>query len=1062
MNPPRSLPVILLFLVAFPQRAPESGNTFSSKSIEEQNHPDHKEQQDSEKGADRRQLRYRFLSSHGTAFSPQLSGKQTVCQSIIWPSFCQLSLDFFALFRYSGARCSMPKELSKAYNPKEHEDDIYLEWKESGLFNSDNLSGDPYSIMMPPPNVTGVLHLGHALENTLMDIMARFQRMRGKKVLLLPGTDHAAVATQAKVEKILVEKGMPNPRERYGREKLIELIREYAEKSKTTILSQIKKMGTSADWSRLAYTFDEPRNRAVNEVFVRMYHDDLIYRGTRMVNWSIGAHSVLSDDELIWEDREEPFYYIRCGEFVIGTVRPETKCADSPLLVHPEGEYVRLKFVNKERQEDHLIVSKNIFGKKEQFQEIMNHLEPQSTFEVVETVQGKDLEGRAFEFDTYAAKRKFYVIADEVIDMEKGTGAMTISSSHSADDYDVAKRRGLDETFIQKIDFDGRMTEVAGPCAGMIIEEARKKAVAVMQEMGIIVGQDSKYVHRVPLCYRSNTIVEPMISRQWFVHVDKEIPGRGKTLKDLMREAVTIGHTGDPNQKVTMTPDRFEKIYFQWIDTLRDWCVSRQIWWGHRIPVWYCIGDKQEGSACTRACVEPIVSTTPPQTCPHCGTDNLEQDPDTLDTWFSSGLWTFSTLGWPGQTDDLKTFHPTSWMQMGYEILFFWMARMILMSTYALDQIPFRDVYIHGILRDEMGKKFSKSSGNTVDPLDVIEEYGTDALRFSLVSGISPGNDAKFYDEKVEGARNLVNKLWNVARFILTHQHTNVKTIEQSNNLSLADQWILSRLNQLIVDVTDDLDHFRFSAAGEKLRDFTWNELADWYLEISKIENGKSDILLYVLETILKLWHPYMPFVTEAIWGNLKHQGLLMAQSWPSFVPPGGVSAGRPDSEVLHAFSIIQSIITAIRTIRNEYNIEPKKEIAVTIHTEKYSVLLDKESEIVKHLTRVSSLTIAGEGSPPPQSVGLIPAEGVRVFVHLSGVIDIAKERHRIEKELISLERYMTSLTKRLNNTEFTQHAPEAIVEAEKKKFHDAQAKRDQLVSQLDLLTSYGSSVSHE
>ncbi|HAZ28817.1 MAG TPA: hypothetical protein DCY48_03540 [Candidatus Magasanikbacteria bacterium] len=933
------------------------------------------------------------------------------------------------------------KELPKAYEPKHYEDEIYKRWEESGFFNPDNLSGEPYAIMMPPPNVTGVLHLGHALENSLMDSMARFQRMRGKKVLLLPGTDHAAVATQAKVERLLVEQGIKNPRQELGREELLRRIREFSEQSKSTILSQIKKMGTSADWSRLAYTFDEPRNRAVNGVFVRMYNDGLIYRGTRMVNWSIGAHSVLSDDELLWEERQEPFYYIRCGEFVIGTVRPETKCADSPLVVHGDGEYLRLRFTNKEGQEDHLIVSKNLFDKKEQFQVITNHLESQSNFQVTETFTGKELEGRAFEYDTYAAKRKFYVIADEVIDMEKGAGAMTISSCHSADDYDLAKRRGLNETFIQKIDFDGKMTDVAGPCIGMTIVDARRKAVEIMKEMGLIVGEDTKYVHRLPICYRSNTVVEPMVSKQWFVNVDKEIPGRGKTLKQLMREAVTTGHNGDKNKTVRITPDRFEKGYLRWVDNLYDWCISRQIWWGHQIPVWY----KGE---------EVYVGIEPPK-----DEEKWERDPDTLDTWFSSGMWTFSTLGWP-EGGDFKTFHPTGWMQMGYEILFLWMSRMILFSTYVIDGIPFRDVYIHGMLRDEMGKKFSKSAGNSVDPLDVIEEFGTDALRFSLISGISPGNDARFYDEKVEGARNLVNKIWNISRFILTQFDPDGLTLETdhtSQEYTLADQWILMRLNQIIIEVTDDLENFRFSAAGEKLRDFTWSELADWYLEISKIESAspadksfKSGILMYILEILLKLWHPFMPFVTEAIYQQrMRNSGiLLMVQPWPSSVLHAGLRTDKPASEVLSEFSLLQSIVTGIRTIRNEYGIEPKKEFSIIIQTEKYQVLIDQYASIIKNLAKVSSLTITGTPDQPKQSATFVPGEGVTVFVELSDVIDVAKERERLEKEIQNLTAYVSSLEKKLANKQFVAQAPASVVATERAKYEEATAKLSALEQQ--------------
>ena len=939
--------------------------------------------------------------------------------------------------------------LSKAYNPKEYEAQIYRQWEESGFFNPDNLSGEPYSIMMPPPNVTGVLHLGHALENSLMDVMARFQRMRGKKVLLLPGTDHAAVATQAKVEKLEIQKGIKNPREYYGREKLTEIIREYSEKSKATILSQIKKMGTSADWSRLAYTFDEPRNRAVNKVFERLYEDELIYRGTRLVNWSIGAHSVLSDDELIWENRTEPFYYIRCGEFVIGTVRSETKNADSPVVVHPDGQYVRLGFTDSAGKKDSLIISKNLYENTYLFEMVFNLLERHSDFEVLETMKGKDLQGKQFWYETYAGQRQFEVIADEVIDMEKGTGAMTISVLHSADDYELAKRHNFDKDgkyFFQKITPDGLMTHYAGLLEGLTIEDARKKSVEIMKEKKLIVGIDDAYIHRVPLCYRSDTVVEPRVSTQWFVNVEKTIPQKGKTFKELMKEAVVIGHNGDPNQKIKITPERFEEIYFQWIDNLRDWCISRQIWWGHRIPVWYKKSDiRNQISEIIEQ--EIYVGIEPPKDL-----ENWEQDPDTLDTWFSSGLWTFSTLGWPQNTDDLKTFHPTSWMQMGYEILFFWMARMILMSTYVLDQIPFRDVYIHGILRDEMGKKFSKSSGNTVDPLDVIEEFGTDALRFSLVSGISPGNDARFYDEKVAGAQHLVNKIWNIARFILTKSET-----EERQVWGLADRWIITRLNQIIIDVTDDIEHFRFSIASEKLRDFTWNDLADWYLEISKIEKRKSDILIYILQTLLKLWHPFMPFVTEAIYQHCQQSKqnslgeLLMVQSWPTADVETHCNPSL-QKQIIFEFSLIQSIVTGIRTVRNDYNIDPKKEISVAIQTEKYQLLIDNQARIIQKLIGASSLTVTGDSLSTKDSVIFIPGEGLRVYIKLCDVIDIVKEQERLKKELKTLKSYITSLQKKLKNSEFVAKAPESVVAEEKQKYEEAKIKLEKFEEQLKVL----------
>lgn len=919
------------------------------------------------------------------------------------------------------------QELPKSYEAKTYEDAIYAAWEQSGFFNPDNLSGEPFAVMMPPPNVTGVLHLGHALENTIMDSMIRYQRMRGRKALLLPGTDHAAVATQSRVEKNLVKEGIENPREHFGREGLLERIREFAEQSKATILSQVRKMGTSADWSRLAYTFDDDRSKAVNEVFVRMYNDGLIYRGTRMVNWSVGAHSVLSDDELEWEDRQEPFYYIRCGNFVIGTVRPETKCADSPLIVHPEGVYVRLQFLDTDGKEDSLWVSEHLYQDEAQREVVFNLLGATSEFEVVEKKTGLELEGQTFSYQTYAGERQFTVLADEVIVMDKGAGAMTISSNHSADDYDLAKRRGLDETFIEKIDFDGRMTAIAGPCEGMTILEARKRSAELMREQGLLVGEDTAYVHRVPLCYRSGVVVEPMVSTQWFVDVNKEIPARGKTLKELMKEAVAVGHGGDASQKITIQPPRFESQYYNWIDNLRDWCISRQIWWGHRIPVWY----RKEELYCGVEAPEG---------------EGWEQDPDTLDTWFSSGLWTFSTLGWPEKTADLETFHSTSWMQMGYEILFFWMARMILMSTYALDEIPFKEVYIHGMLRDKDGRKFSKSLGNGVDPIDVIEQYGADALRFSLIAGVSPGNDSRFYEEKVEAAQRLVNKLWNVSRYILTsvEEVTHGMAFKELTPQTVADRWILSRLTRLEEDVSEHMQKAEFSQAAEKLREFTWSEFADWYLEMTKaqradesLRKSTEEILVYVLDHLLTYWHPIMPFVTEQIWKSVNPEEILMAHAWPV------MRMIDLDLEAEAQMERLQEIVTSVRNIRAQYRVAPKTKVNVVLVGAPLAELVP----VLQSLAGVAECSFVDQ-APAGEFASVALAEG-QLFVSLEGLVDLAQEKERLTTEQGELEAYVASLQKKLANEQFTTKAPEAVVLTMRTNLEEAEQKLAAIQSQL-------------
>ncbi|MFH1315358.1 MAG: valine--tRNA ligase, partial [Candidatus Uhrbacteria bacterium] len=563
-------------------------------------------------------------------------------------------------------------DIAKAYEAKKVEEKIYSAWEKSGLFNPDNIDGEPFTIMMPPPNVTGILHLGHALENSMMDTMIRYQRLKGRKTLLLPGTDHAAIATQAKVEKILMDEGIENPRQELGREKLVEKIREFAEDSKETILSQIKKLGTSCDWSRLAYTFDEDRNTSVKELFVRMYNDGLIYRGYRVVNWSVKGQSTSSDDEIVHVERTAKLYtfkYSKDFPITIATTRPETKLGDTAVAVHPKDK------------------------------------------------RYKEYIGQVFIVDVGAAKPlEIKIISDEEVDQDFGTGALGVTPAHAQADFAMYENQKAKQDpigIIQVIGKDGKMTEEAGDYAGLGVEEAREKFVAWLDEQGLL-EKEEEITQNVGTSDRYGDLIEAIPMTQWWLDMNKAIPSQNKSLRDLMREAVTTGLSGHECQKVTITPERFTKLYIDRVDNLRDWCLSRQLWWGHRIPVWY----KGE---------EIYVGIEAPEG------DGWEQDPDTLDTWFSSGSWTFSTLGWPNETEDLKKFHPTTWMQMGYEILYLWLLRMVLMSSYALQEIPFKDVYIHGMLRDQHGQKFSKSAGNGIDPIEVIETYGADALRISLL-----------------------------------------------------------------------------------------------------------------------------------------------------------------------------------------------------------------------------------------------------------------------------------------------------------------------------------------
>ncbi|NMC51860.1 class I tRNA ligase family protein [Candidatus Kuenenbacteria bacterium] len=986
-------------------------------------------------------------------------------------------------------------ELPKAYNPTEVEDKIYEQWEKSGYFNPDNLNlsddAPMFSLMMPPPNVTGVLHLGHALENTIMDTEIRYQRMLGKRAVIVPGTDHAAVATQARVEKELMNSGKyKNPRAELGREKLLEVVREYAENSKATILKQIRKMGTSCDWSRLAYTFDGEREKAVNEMFVRMYNDGLIYRGYRVVNWSVKGQSTLSDDELVYEERQAKFYtfkYTNDFPIPIATTRPETKLGDTAVAVNPEDKRYK-KYI-----------------------------------------------GKVFEVEIGAQKPlKIKIIADPAVDPNFGTGALGVTPAHSQIDFEMKEKYGLE--LIPVIDKYGRMTEEAGKeYAGLKVLEAREKFVNYLKENNLLIKEE-EITQNVGTSDRFGDVVEVIPMLQWFVDVNKKIPGRNKSLKDLMKEVFTTGLNGDQNQKIKITPERFEKNYFNWIDNLRDWCISRQIWWGHRIPVYYRKlenqkskiknqkildityfvhgtttdnekglktgwrdgelsklgeqqneelkktvrerGDKYDVVFCSdlnraretakvvfgesgveiiederlRECnygdlnghlesefesdekyyieyrhpngenaydVEKrmrafldemlekyagkkiaIIAHMYPQraidvitnsktwdeaidsdwrknkawqagwhyeynqqsaisnqqsvneeiyvgTEPPAG-EGWEQDPDTLDTWFSSGLWTFSTLGWPNETDDLKKFHPTSWMQMGYEILFFWMARMILMSTYALNEIPFKEVYIHGILRDKSGKKFSKSAGNGIDPLDMCAKYGTDALRMSLISGVTPGNDARFYEDKVVGFRNFANKLWNIGRFIqLTINNSQQAISNDWEAKTLADRWIVSRLNNITKEVTGDFENYRFSLAAEKLYEFAWHELADWYVEIAKKQGDENTyrLLTDIYLHALKLLHPFMPFITEIIFQSFEADKMLMIEKWP------GVDEEKINTQAEQDFKNIQDLVTAIRSWRKEKSIEPKEILQAQIAGG--GNLIGGQKEIIDYLARV-------------------------------------------------------------------------------------------------------------
>ncbi len=731
-----------------------------------------------------------------------------------------------------------PKFL-KPYNPTETEDRIYKLWEESGFFNPDiciekgitDKEAKTFSMVLPPPNVTGTLHLGHAATLTIEDIMIRYARMQGKKTLWLPGTDHAAIATQTKVEKLL-EKEEGKRKTDLGREEFLKRVEKFAQESHDTIINQCKKIGTSLDWSREAYTLDGKRNLAVRTAFKKMYDDGLIYRGHRIVNWDPKGQTVISDDEIVYKEEKTKFYYLKYGPFTIGTARPETKFGDKYVVMHPKDERYK---------------------------------------------EYKD--GQKIDLEWINGPITATIIKDESIDMDFGTGVMTITPWHSATDFEIAEKHNLDKE--QIIDKYGKLLPIAQEFSGIKIKEAREKIIEKLQSKGLV-EKIEDYTHNIATAERTEALIEPQIMNQWFINVNKPIKERdNKTLKELMLEAVR-------GKNINIIPDRFEKVYYNWIENLRDWCISRQIWYGHRIPVWYKKSMTNYELRITDEKKEEIYcDINPPEDI-----ENWEQDPDTLDTWFSSGLWTFSTLGWPDiKAKDFKDYHPTDVLETGYDILFFWIARMILMSTYLIGEIPFRTVYLHGIIRDSQGRKMSKSLGNSLDPLLLTEKYGADAVRMSLIIGTGPGNDSKMSEDKIRAYKNYANKLWNITRFVLSSTN-DIKHNENFNNFTNQDIQLRKELDDIIKEITKEMDEYKFYLVGEKIYQYTWARFADIILEESKtiFENGTNEEKLsrkqFLLETlikILKILHPFMPFVTEEIWSMmpLNNKKLLMVEKWP-------------------------------------------------------------------------------------------------------------------------------------------------------------------------------------
>ncbi|HCC21799.1 TPA: valine--tRNA ligase [Candidatus Uhrbacteria bacterium] len=900
------------------------------------------------------------------------------------------------------------RELPKAYDPKGVEGRIYEAWEGSGLFNPDNLPGErtePFTIMMPPPNATGTLHIGHAMFLTLEDLMTRFHRMRGRAALWLPGTDHAAIATNTKVEKLLAKDG--KTKYDLGRDGFIERVKEYIEGSRDTIRKQIRKMGSSCDWSREAFTFDEQRNRVVREMFVRMFNDGLIYRGYRIVNWCPRCESTLADDEVEYKEESTTLVYLKYGPFTVATTRPETKLGDTAVAVHPDD------------------------------------------------VRYKDMIGQTFEVDFGIGLQQIRVIADEGVDMEFGTGVVGITPAHSAVDFAMAERNQLPMKKV--IGEDGKMTALAGKYAGLPVNEARAKLVKELKSKGLI-EKEEEMSHKLSMCYRCNTAIEPLTSRQWFVDVNRPVESRrGKTLKEMSLEAVRGGG-------IRILPERFEKVYFNWMENLHDWCVSRQIWFGHRIPVWYCkscyvekgaperVGDT---SGYERAGQSGLITAVDaPETCPDCGGE-IEQDVDTLDTWFSSGTWTFSTLGWPDDPKgDLKKFHPTQCLETGYDILFFWIARMILMTTYALDEVPFETVYLHGLVRDEEGRKMSKSLENIIDPLDVAEKYGTDAVRLSLTIGNSPGNDLRMSEDKIAYYRNFANKLWNISRFILLNVEGRPDGTKVPEPKTLADRWILGRLSAVITSVTADIEAYNFSRPGETLYDFTWHELADWYLEIAKVEGDKSEMLSYLLLNVLKLWHPFMPFVTEELWKQAfsgDERDFLMVAEWPR------PSESNLDGETNNGMILLQEAVVAARNIRSELGIEAGRKLdELFVRDDEVARRLTEQFKNIASLARFSQVSLSDSSSWMTAISGArttTTSGGIQLAITIAGDnIDQSAIKEKKEKELEDARKYADTQHRKLDNADFVARAPAAVIETERRKLAEVEDRITKLEDQLKSL----------
>ena len=876
----------------------------------------------------------------------------------------------------------MSRELPKIYDPKEVESSIYEMWEKGGYFHAEKSADKkPFTIVMPPPNVTGQLHMGHAMDATLQDTLIRFKRMQGYNALWIPGVDHAGIATQIKVEEELRKEGVT--RYDLGREKFLEKVWDWKHKYGNRIVEQQKKLGASCDWDRARFTMDEGCSRAVREVFVSLYEKGLIYKGSRIINWCPNCVTALSDAEVEYVDKPGHLWHIRypladgSGEVVVATTRPETMLGDSGVCVNPEDERY-----------------KAIVGKKVRLP-LLN--------------------------------KEIPIVADSYAEMEFGTGCVKMTPAHDPNDFEVGLRHNLE--VIRVLDDNGKVNNLGGKYEGMDRYEARKAIVADLEAGGYLVRVE-EYSHNVGTCYRCHKDVEPIISAQWFVKMEP-----------LAKEAIRVVK----DEETKFVPDRFSKTYMNWMENVRDWCISRQLWWGHQIPAWTCSD-----------CGHITVSREDATVCEKCGSTHIEREEDVLDTWFSSALWPFETLGWPEDTEDLNYFYPTDVLVTGYDIIFFWVARMIFSGCEHTGKTPFHTVLIHGLVRDDKGRKMSKSLGNGIDPLEMIDQYGCDALRMNMVTGNSPGNDMRFYVERTEAMRNFANKLWNATRYVLMNLGPDAKNALPSlDKLEIADKWVLSKLNTLICEVTENLEKYELGVAVQKVYDFIWDTYCDWYIELTKARLYSDDpsrketalsVLVYVLDQTLRLLHPFMPFITEEIWQSIPHEGdALIVASWPQY---------RKDLEFKTEQSHMESVMNAIRSIRNrraEMNVPPSKKAALYICAQHREVFQEGIG-FMQRLAYADDVVLLD--SEPENIDGMVccTTADAKLYIPMGQLVDVEKEIARIEKELDKAQKNLASIRGKLSNEKFVSRAPEAVVNAEKEKAETAQKLIAQLTESLNAL----------